>query len=89
MNPRPLGYEPYDPRLWRLGLSFAGAMTSTDGTDHISIRREPAAWPQPGLDAAADETLLQRGRTTVSLVEATAAQRIAHLAGKASAQIRD
>jgi hypothetical protein len=39
LNPRPPGYEPYDARLWRLGLSLAGVVTSADRTDHISLRR--------------------------------------------------
>ncbi len=39
MNLRPLGYEPYDERLWRLGLSLTGAVTSTDRTGPISLRR--------------------------------------------------
>jgi len=38
-EPRPLGYEPYDARLPRLRLSLAGAATSADRTDHISLRR--------------------------------------------------
>jgi hypothetical protein len=39
LNPRPLGYEPYDVRLWRPGPSLAGAVTSADRTDPISLRR--------------------------------------------------
>ena len=39
MNPRPLGYEPYDARLPRPGLSPADAVTSVDRTDPVSIRR--------------------------------------------------
>ena len=31
MNPRPLGYEPYDVRLWRLASSLVAALTSEDG----------------------------------------------------------
>ena len=34
-----LGYEPYDDCLSRLGLSLAGAVTSADRTDPISLRR--------------------------------------------------
>ncbi len=36
MNPRPLGYEPYDASLWRLGPSLAGVVTSADRTDPVS-----------------------------------------------------
>lgn len=39
MNPRPLGYEPYDARLCRLGRSPAGAVTLTDGTDSVALGR--------------------------------------------------
>ena len=39
MNLRPLGYEPYDARLCRLGPSLAGMVTSVDRTDQISLRR--------------------------------------------------
>src|SRR6476469_7654935 len=39
LNPRPLGYEPYDVRLWRPGPSLAGAVTSADRIDPISLRR--------------------------------------------------
>ena len=38
-NPRPLGYEPYDICLRRLGHSLAGAVTSADRTGHLSLRR--------------------------------------------------
>jgi hypothetical protein len=31
LNPRPLGYEPYDVRLCRLALSLVAALTSADG----------------------------------------------------------
>ena len=31
MNPRPLGYEPYDVRLCRFTLSLVAALTSEDG----------------------------------------------------------
>jgi hypothetical protein len=34
LNPRPLGYEPYDARLCRLGQSLIIALTSAD------LRRE-------------------------------------------------
>ena len=37
MNPRPLGYEPYDVGLWRLGLYLVGVVTSADRTDPISL----------------------------------------------------
>jgi hypothetical protein len=30
LNPRPLGYEPYDVRLCRLGLSLVTLLTSVD-----------------------------------------------------------
>lgn len=33
------GYEPYDARLWRLGLSRAAVVTSADRTDSISLGR--------------------------------------------------
>ena len=39
MNPRPLGYEPYEIALWRLKPSLANAVTSADRTDPISLRR--------------------------------------------------
>ena len=39
LNPRPLGYEPYDIGLCRLRQSLAGAVTSTDRTDPISLCR--------------------------------------------------
>ena len=39
MNPRPLGYEPYDIGLYRLGLSLAGVVTSADRTNLISLCR--------------------------------------------------
>ena len=39
MNPRPLGYEPYDIGLYRLKPSLTGAVTSADRTDPISHRR--------------------------------------------------
>ncbi len=39
MNPRPLGYEPYDIGLWRLGQSLTGVVTSADRTDPVSLRR--------------------------------------------------
>jgi len=39
LNPRPLGYEPYDTRLCRLGPSLTGVVTSADRTDQISLRR--------------------------------------------------
>jgi len=39
LNPRPLGYEHYDVCLSRLGPSLAGAVTSADGTDPVSLRR--------------------------------------------------
>ena len=39
MNPRPLGYELYDARLWRLGLSRAGMVAWADRTDPISLCR--------------------------------------------------
>ena len=32
-------YEPYDARLWSLGQSLAGVVTSADRTDPISLRR--------------------------------------------------
>ena len=31
MNPRPLGYEPYDARLRRLAWSLVAALTSVNG----------------------------------------------------------
>ena len=34
MNPRPLGYEPYDIGLWRLGPSLVTTLASAD------LRRE-------------------------------------------------
>src|SRR5262249_23729005 len=39
LNPRPLGYEPYNTCLSRLWLSLASAVTSADGTEPISLRR--------------------------------------------------
>ena len=30
LNPRPLGYEPYDVRLWRLGSSLVTALASAE-----------------------------------------------------------
>jgi hypothetical protein len=39
LNPRPLGYEPYDARLWCLGQSLVGVVTSADRTDPVSLRR--------------------------------------------------
>src|SRR5262249_7788969 len=39
LNPRPLGYEPYDVCLWRPGQSLAGVVTSADRTDPISPGR--------------------------------------------------
>ena len=39
LNPRPLGYEPYDVRLPHLKPSLAGAVTPADRTDPISLRR--------------------------------------------------
>ena len=39
MNPRPLGYEPYDVRLSRLGPSLDSAVTSADRTDPVSLGR--------------------------------------------------
>jgi hypothetical protein len=39
LNPRPLGYEPYDVCLRRLKLSLAGVVTSADRTDPISLGR--------------------------------------------------
>ena len=39
LNPPPLGYEPYDIGLCRLRQSLAGAVTSTDRTDPISLCR--------------------------------------------------
>jgi hypothetical protein len=39
LNPRPLGYEPYDMRLPRLKPSLADAVTSADRTDLISLGR--------------------------------------------------
>jgi hypothetical protein len=39
LNPRPLGYEPYDMCLPRLGPSPAGVVTSADRTDPVSLRR--------------------------------------------------
>ena len=39
MNPRPLGYEPYNIGLCRLKPSLAGAVTSADRTGHLSLRR--------------------------------------------------
>jgi len=39
LNPRPLGYEPYDIGLCRLKPSLAGAVTSADRTNPVSLRR--------------------------------------------------
>jgi hypothetical protein len=39
LNPRPLGYEPYDMRLWRPGQSLAGVVNSADKPDPISLGR--------------------------------------------------
>jgi hypothetical protein len=39
LNPRPLGYEPYDVCLCRLEPSLVTALASADRTDHISLRR--------------------------------------------------
>jgi hypothetical protein len=39
LNPRPLGYEPYDVCLWRPGPSPAGAVTSADRPGPISLGR--------------------------------------------------
>jgi hypothetical protein len=39
LNPRPLGYEPYDVRLWRLGPSLAGVVTSADRPGPVSHGR--------------------------------------------------
>jgi hypothetical protein len=39
LNPRPLGYEPYDARLYRLKRSLVGALTS------INLRHEVALGP--------------------------------------------
>ena len=39
MNLRPLGYEPYDASLWRLGPSLVGVVTSADRTDPVPLRR--------------------------------------------------
>jgi hypothetical protein len=39
LNPRPLGYEPYDVRLWCLGLSLSDAVASADKVDSVSLRR--------------------------------------------------
>lgn len=35
MNPRPLGYEPYDARLKRLAWSLVAALTSAYGATHV------------------------------------------------------
>ena len=53
MNPRPLGYEPYDLRLWCLGPSLAGAVTSADRTDPISFGRLRLPRFKPSLAGAA------------------------------------
>jgi hypothetical protein len=39
LNPRPLGYEPYDICLWRLEPSLAGVVISANSTDPISLCR--------------------------------------------------
>jgi hypothetical protein len=39
LNPRPLGYEPYDIGLSRLKPSLTGVVTSADRTDPISLCR--------------------------------------------------
>ena len=39
MNPRPLGYEPYDARLWCLGPFLVGMVTSADRTSPVSFCR--------------------------------------------------
>jgi hypothetical protein len=39
LNPRPLGYEPYDIGLCRLKPSLAGLVTSADRSGPISLRR--------------------------------------------------
>jgi len=39
LNPRPLGYEPHDVCLWRLGQSLADVVTSADKPGPISVGR--------------------------------------------------
>ena len=49
MNLRPLGYEPYDTRLYRLGLSPVAALTSAKRVPrvHAESRRLPCRAPIP------------------------------------------
>jgi hypothetical protein len=43
LNLRPLGYEPYDARLWRLAWSLVAAVTSVNGrgasTSNLGVSR--------------------------------------------------
>jgi hypothetical protein len=50
LNLRPLGYEPYDARLWRLGQALADAVTSADGAKHVPLA--PSRLSPPTLFAA-------------------------------------
>ena len=56
MNPRPLGYEPYDESLCRLGLSLADTVTSADRTDPVSPCR--LRLPRLMLSRGADTVLI-------------------------------
>ena len=49
LNPRPLGYEPYDIRLWPLGPSLAIALISINGWGSVRVERRhlPLLNPSP------------------------------------------
>jgi hypothetical protein len=56
LNLRPLGYEPYDARLWRLGQALADAVTSADGRNTSRSLR-----PVSALSACSAASSLQIG----------------------------
>jgi hypothetical protein len=47
LNPRPLGYEPYDARLRRLAWSLVATLTSVNGARHVYV--EPRRLPRRTL----------------------------------------
>jgi hypothetical protein len=76
-DPRPLGYEPYDARLRRLGPSLTGMLTSTDRTDPIAHRRLRL----PRL------TLSRRVRFTNRFTESVCDQRLTALRGVSAGRL--